>query len=241
MNMEMQHTADLQESNVRRGRNIGEVERWGSMAAGLGLAAYGLSRRRGSGYLLAALGGLLFRRGMSGHCHTYQLLGVSTAGTRTDTRAALGGGAGVIVEESVTINRTPAELYRFWRNLENLPRFMRHLDSIERVTDTLSRWRAKGPGGVDLEWTAEIHHEVPGKLIGWRSLEGAVVSAGSVHFDSAGRGRGTRLRVRLQYSPPGGKAGDALARLVGRDATTQIREDLERFKHQVEAGEVSML
>lgn len=239
--MEMQHPGDTREASVRSGRNINEVERWGSMAAGTGLAVYGLSRRRGSGYVLAALGAFLLRRGITGHCDMYHVLGVNTAGTAGDTRSALGGSAGVNVEESVTINRPAAELYRFWRNLENLPRFMRHLESVERVTDTLSRWRAKGPAGMEVEWNAEIHNEVPNKLIGWRSLEGSdVVSAGSVNFEEIGGGRGTRLRVRLQYSPPGGKAGDALARLLGRDAATGIREDLRRFKQQVEAGEVSL-
>jgi uncharacterized membrane protein len=239
--MEMEHPGDVLERRVRQGRNISEAERWGSMAGGAALALYGLTRRKPGGYVLAALGGWLFQRGMSGHCKTYEMLGVNTAGTSSDTRAALGGSAGVLVEESVTINRSPDELYRFWRNLENLPRVMRHLESVERVTDTLSRWRAKGPAGIDVEWNAEIHHEVPNKLIGWRSIEGSdVVSAGSVHFDNARSGRGTRLRVRLQYSPPGGKAGAALAKLAGRDAATEIREDLERFKQQVETGEVAL-
>ena len=236
--MDMEHPDDLREARVRNGQNISEAERWGSMAAGAGLALYGLSRRRGSGFVLAALGGLLVRRGLSGHCETYQMLGLNTAGTGTDTRSALGGSAGVNVEESVTINRPVSLLYRFWRNLENLPHFMSHLESVERVTDTLSRWRAKGPAGMTVEWNAEIHNEVPDKLIAWRSLEGSdVVSAGSVNFEEAGTA-GTRVRVRLQYSPPGGKAGAALAKLMGRDAATEIREDLRRFKYLVESGEV---
>jgi uncharacterized membrane protein len=139
----------------------------------------------------------------------------------------------------VTINKPIEELYRFWRNLENLPRFMRHLDSVERVTDTISRWRAKGPGGTTVEWEAEINNEVPNKVIGWRSLENAdVVSAGSVNFDQSGRGRGTRVTVHLQYSPPGGKIGASIARLFGKDAETEIREDLRRFKQLIETGEV---
>ena len=238
--MELQFPGDMQDERARSGRNISDAERWISMAAGVGLAAYGVSRRRGSGWALAGLGALLFRRGYSGHCHTYELLGMNTAGTGQDTRRALGGSAGVIVEESVTINRPAAELYRFWRNLENLPRFMRHLESVERITDTLSRWRAKGPAGADVEWNAEIINEVPDQVIGWRSIEGSdVVSAGSVNFDEAGAGRGTRVKVRLQYNPPGGKVGVALAKLVGRDAATEIREDLRRFKQIVETGEVA--
>lgn len=238
--MELQFPDDAHEADVRAGRNISETERWVSMAAGAGMALYGLSRRRTSGLVLAGLGAWLFKRGMSGHCDTYQMLGVSTAGTGEDTRQALGGPAGVIVEESVTINRPISELYRFWRNLENLPRFMSHLESVERITDTLSRWRAKAPAGTTVEWNAEIINEVPDQVIGWKSIEGSdVVSAGSVNFDDAGAGRGTRVRVRLQYSPPGGKIGDAVARLVGADAATQIRQDLQRFKQLVETGETA--
>jgi uncharacterized membrane protein len=237
--MELQFPDDAREVDVRAGRNISEIERWVSMAAGAGMALYGLSRRRTSGLVLAGLGAWLFKRGMSGHCDTYQMLGVSTAGTGEDTRQALGGPAGVIVEESVTINRPISELYRFWRNLENLPRFMTHLESVERITDTLSRWRAKAPAGTTVEWNAEIINEVPDQVIGWKSIEGSdVVSAGSVNFDDAG-GRGTRVRVRLQYSPPGGKIGDAVARLLGADAATQIRQDLQRFKQLVETGETA--
>jgi uncharacterized membrane protein len=220
-------------------RNISDIERWTSMAAGIGLAAYGISRRRPAGYVAAALGAMLFRRGLSAHCDVYQAMGLNTAAGGGDTRAALGGAKGVIVEESVFIRRPVEDLYRFWRNLENLPRVMQHLESVERVTDTISRWRASGPAGLSVEWNAEIINEVPNKVIGWRSIEGSdVVSAGSVNFEK-GRG-GTRVRVRLQYSPPGGKTGDALARLTGHDAATEIRKDLKRFKTQVESGELMM-
>ena len=236
--LQLQFPEDARELRVREGRNISDTERWISMAAGAGLAAYGLTRRKTSGWVMAGLGALLVRRGATGHCDTYQMLGLNTAGTGDDTRQALGGPAGVIVEESVIINRPISELYRFWRNLENLPRFMTHLESVERITDTLSRWRAKAPAGTTVEWNAEIINEVPDRVIGWKSIEGSdVVSAGSVNFDEAGEGRGTRVRVRLQYSPPGGKVGDAVARLLGSDAGSQIRQDLQRFKQLVETGE----
>ena len=237
--IELQFPEDARERRVREGRNISVAERWLSMAGGAGLAAYGLRKGRLPGWTLAGLGVWLVRRGMTGHCDTYQMLGVNTAGTGEDTRQALGGTAGVIVEETVTINRPISELYRFWRNLENLPRFMTHLESVERITDTLSRWQAKGPAGSHVEWNAEIINEVPDQVIGWRSIEGSdVVSAGSVNFDEAGPGA-TRVRVRLQYSPPLGKVGDAVARLTGTDAATQIREDLRRFKTLVETGQTA--
>jgi uncharacterized membrane protein len=165
-----------------------------------------------------------------------------SASTPPSTPAARGrrsaGSRGVSVLESVTINRSLEELYRFWRNLENLPQFMRHLASVERITDTISHWRSKGPAGVRVEWDAEIYNEVPNKLIAWRSLEGSdVVSAGSINFDRAGAGQPTRVTVHLQYSPPLGKVGAAVARLFGPDAETEIRQDLRRFKQMVETGQ----
>jgi len=236
--LEMEFPGDARDALVHSRRNMAQAERWCSMAAGVGLAAYGLKRRNGVGWMAAGIGALLVRRGMTGRCHTYELFGINTAGTGGDTRRVLGGHGGITVDESVTIGQPIELLYRFWRNLENLPRVMQHLESVERVTDTLSRWRAEGPGGRRVEWTAEIINEVPNQVIGWRSIEGSdVVSAGSVNFDDAGPGQ-TRVRVRLQYSPPGGKVGAAIARLMGRDAATEIREDLQRFKRLVEAGEM---
>jgi uncharacterized membrane protein len=238
--MEMQFPGDAREEALARGHNISAVERWTSMAAGAALAAYGLSRRHGRGMAVAAVGGALLERGFTGYCRLYNALGWNTAGSPTDTRRALGGSAGVTVDESITVNRPIEELYRFWRNLENLPKFMQHLESVERITETLSRWRAKGPAGTTVEWNAEIINEVPNQVIGWKSIEGSdVVSAGSVNFDSDGSGRGTRLRVRMQYSPPGGKVGAAVAWLFGNDAATEIREDLRRFKQLIETGEIA--
>lgn len=238
--MDFEFPGDVREARVRQGRNISEAERWTSIAAGAGLAVYGVSRRSAGGWLVAGLGAWLLQRGVSGHCYTYHALGINTADTGSDTRQALSGDRGVNVAQSIIINRSVEELYRFWRNLENLPRFMRHLESVERVTHTLSRWRAKGPGGLDVEWNAEIINEVPNKVIGWQSLEGSdVVSAGSVNFEDIGAG-GTRLRVRLQYSVPGGKVGAAVAWLMGRDPATEIREDLEQFKALAESGRLTV-
>ncbi|HEX9367534.1 MAG TPA: SRPBCC family protein [Vicinamibacterales bacterium] len=224
---------------MNRKRNLSELERWASIAAGAGLAAYGLSRLKSNGLLYAGVGGLLLRRGVRAHCDLYDVIGVNTAGTSNGPRAALRGARGVNVLESVIIDRPIELLYRFWRNLENLPQFMRHLESVEKVTDSISHWRAKGPAGTVVEWNAEIFNEIPNKLIAWRSLEGSdVVSAGSVNFDTLLTGRGTRVTVHLQYSPLGGRIGAAVARLFGSDAETEIRADLRRFKHLLDADEV---
>jgi uncharacterized membrane protein len=235
MNMDLVFPEDARDAATRSGRNISDVEKWLSLAAGAGLAVYGLSRLKQNGWAYAGLGGLLLRRGATEHCDLYEALGWNTANPY-DTRAALGGSRGVSVFEHVTINRSIEELYRFWRNLENLPQLMRHLESVEKITDTISHWRAKGPAGMKVEWDAEVYNEVPNQLIAWRSLEGSdVVSAGSVNFDRVAGG--TRVTVNLQYNPPLGKVGAAVARLFGADAATEIRDDLERFKQMVETGQ----
>ena len=239
-----ERAAEPGERNDRQ--NISSAERWISMIGGSMLALYGVRRRDVPGAAVAVLGAALVQRGVTGHCAVYGALGIDTAEEeggfleqKHGPAAVLDASKAVKVERTVTIDHPAADLYRFWRNLENLPRFMRHLESVERVTDTISHWRAQGPAGTVVEWDAEIHNEVPNQVIGWRSLEGAdVVSAGSVNFDSAAAGRGTRVTVHLQYSPPGGKVGAAFAKLFGRDAETEIREDLRRFKQIVEAGEV---
>ena len=128
MNMELMFPEDARDAAARSGHNISSVEKWISIAAGAGLAAYGLSRLKRNGWMYAGLGGLLLRRGITQHCDLYEAFGWNTAVTPDDTRAALGGSRGVNVLESVTINRSIEEIYRFWRNLEHLPEYI--LDSI---------------------------------------------------------------------------------------------------------------
>ena len=233
-----------------RAVNVGRTERWLSMLAGGVLAAYGLRRRATPGGAAALAGAALLYRGATGHCDVYHALGVNRAeghaterGTGviadrgSDTRQKLGGRRGIHVEEAVTINRPIAEVYRFWRNFENLPKFMQHLESVAVRDEGISHWVARGPGGTTVEWDARIINEVDNKVIGWQSLEGSTIStAGSVHFDETPRG--TRVRIHMQYSPPGGKLGAAVAWLFGEEPTIQVREDLRRFKSLLEAGEI---
>jgi uncharacterized membrane protein len=157
-----------------------------------------------------------------------------------DTRETLGGSGGVLVHESVTINASPSELYRFWRSYENLPKVMSHVESVTDFGNGRSHWVVRAHGLGTYEWDAEIVNDEPDKLIAWRSLPGSdVSSAGSVRFDSAGADRGTRVTVRLQYDPPGGKLGALIAKAFGEDPAQQIREDLRRLKQRLEAGEVA--
>jgi uncharacterized membrane protein len=221
--------------------NVAGVERWASALGGAALTAYGIKQlkdRSPAGAALAAAGSALIYRGATGHCAVYSAAGINTAGDRGDTAAALSGARGVNVEEVVTINASPDALYAFWRRLELLPRFMDHLVSVSQLDARRSRWVAKAPAGRTVEWEAEIINEITGELIAWRTVEGAdVVSAGSVQFTPAPGGRGSEVRVRLQYDPPAGKIGATVAWLLGHDPAATIREDLRHFKQLIEAGE----
>jgi uncharacterized membrane protein len=144
------------------------------------------------------------------------------------------------IRKSITINRPAEEIYAFWRNFENLPRFMNHLKSVTTSIDGRSHWVAKGPMNTQVEWDAEIINEVPNQLIAWRSLPGsAVTTAGTVRFERATGGRGTVVRVDLQYRPPGGAIGATIAKLFGESPEKQIAVDLHRIKQLLETGEIA--
>jgi len=148
---------------------------------------------------------------------------------------------GVRVEQVTTINRPIDEVFAFWKNFENFPRFMRHLQSVEQLSGPLSRWRAKGPAGMTIEWEAEMLEPREHEWIAWRSLEGAdVQNSGSVRFQRAPGARGTEVRVQLQYSPPAGALGKGIAWLFGEEPSQQIHEDLHRMKGLLETGEVPL-
>jgi uncharacterized membrane protein len=221
--------------------NVGQGERWLSMVAGSALAAYGARRRDLPGGLAAAAGAALLYRGATGYCAVNERIGrdsahrghAAIADVGSDTRERLGGTRGVHVEDAVTINRPISEVYRFWRNFENLPRFMNHLESVSVREGGVSHWVAKGPAGIPVEWDARIINEIENRLIGWQSLEGSTVAtAGSVHFDETPRG--TQVRVHFQYDPPAGKVGAAVARLFGEEPNVQVRDDLRRLKQILE-------
>jgi uncharacterized membrane protein len=145
------------------------------------------------------------------------------------------------VEQVVTINRPIEEVYQFWRAFQNFPRFMRHLESVQVTSERRSRWRAKGPAGITVEWEAEMIEDRASDWIAWRSLEGAdVPNSGSVRFRRAPGARGTELRVQMEYSPPAGKLGRGVAWLFGADPEQQIREDLRRSKQLLETGEITL-
>ncbi len=143
------------------------------------------------------------------------------------------------VEKAITVNRPVEEVYGLWRDFENLPRFMLHLESVQVMGPKRSHWRAKAPAGMRAEWDAEITDDRPNELIAWRSLAGADVdNSGSVRFAPAPGGRGTEVRVELRYNPPGGRVGAAFAKLFGEEPEQQLRDDLRAFKQVLEIGEV---
>ena len=117
---------------------------------------------------------------------------------------------------------------------------MSHLESVQVLSPTRSHWVAKGPAGTQVEWDAEIITDMPNEVIAWRSLEGADVdNAGSVRFERAPGGRGTIVRVKMQYRPVGGTLGSAVAKLFGQAPEKQIKVDLYQFKQVIETGEVA--
>jgi uncharacterized membrane protein len=212
-------------------KNVGGTERWISTLGGGALALWGLRRRSLAGIAAAAAGIALVWRGLSGWSGLYGALGVDRAEPPV-------GNLGVKIEREVIVAAPPERLYRFWRNVENLPRIMSHLQSVEPLSETRSRWRAKAPAGIPVEWEAEIINDQPPHLIAWRTRSTSPVAhAGSVRFvpiDGT-----TRLAVSLQYDPPGGALTHAVAALMDADAGARIAHDLEEFKRALESGRLA--
>ena len=157
-----------------------------------------------------------------------------------ETVANAGVDTGIIrTKRSVTINRPLEEVYAFWRHFENLPRFMRHLVSVTETGDRRSHWVAKAPAGKAVEWDAEMTQDLPNELIAWRSLPGSkVYNAGDVRFVRAPGGRGTEVRVTIEYDPPFGKLGSKVAMLWREEPGQQVADDLRHFKQVMETGEI---
>ena len=229
------HNEAEQQTNAEDGGgvNVGKYERIASAVGGGALVGYALKSRSKTGVALGLLGAGLLYRGATGQCEAYRALGVNTADSGEDVARD------VHIEKSITIGVAPNELYKFWRNFENLPQFMEDLESVTPLDNTRSHWVAKGPGGKNVEWDAEIYNEQEGEFIAWRSLPDAdVTNAGSVHFEEAPGGRGTYLKVVLNYNPPGGKAAQLLAKLFGKEPGQLVDSNLRRLKQLLEAGEI---
>ncbi len=216
-------------------KNLNVNERIASGLVGAALIALGLMKRGFTGWLSAAFGSALFFRGASGNCQLYQALGVSTApiGGRS-SRISVPGNRGIKVEKTFFVERAPAELFRTWRNFENLPHFMKHLESVQMLDEKHSHWIARGPAGRRVEWDAEVINEHPNEMIAWRSLEGDVDHAGTVRFQPVPGG--TEVRIALEYDLPGGAVGAAVAKLFCEEPAEQIDADMRRFKQMMETA-----
>lgn len=226
MDMEMQRPIS---SRV----NVGRAERGVSLATGAALLAYTLTRRPKLTLPLALKAGYMIYRGATGHCVFYQMLGIN--------RAEANGHEGILIERAVTVNRPRPELYQVWRDLENLPRFMQHLESVhvEDRDSGRSHWVARGPLGKNIQWDSEVIEERENELLVWKSLPGSLVeSMGRVEFVESPGGRGTIVHVSMQYNPPAGSLGAAFAKLFGEEPGTQVKEDLRHFKQIMETGEI---
>lgn len=214
-------------------RNLNNWERVVSLAAGAALIGVAARSRRWRS-IAASSGAGLIGRGLTGFCPVNYAIGRGR--TLDDTRHALSGPRGVNVDERITIARRPEEVFEFWRDLANLPRFLSHLERIDVIDGRRSHWVVQGPAGMHVEWDAELINEIRPDLLAWRSLPGAdVASAGTVQFRPLGPTE-TELRVRMQYAPPAGRAGAAVARLLGDSPESMLRTDLRRLKSILEAA-----
>ena len=170
---------------------------------------------------------------------TANVLAVTALDVMCARQLSANGSQGIHASGICIVNRSPEEVYTFWRNFENLPRFMRHLESVQDMGNGRSRWKARGPAGMEVQWEATIVADDPGKVITWRSLEGSDVdNAGAVRFESAPGGRGTIIKVNIEYVPMGGALGSVIAKLFGEEPEQQMDDDLRRFKQVMEVGEV---
>ena len=216
-------------------KNVGDTERIFSLAAGVGLGLVGLARgaseRLGADsdrrrFDLAWIHGTLPR--LRGPWHQQRQ---TQSGNLCPARQ------GVKLEKTIIVARPAADLYRFWRRLENLPQVMRHLKNVRSIDSQHSRWVAEGALGKDLEWDAEIINEREDEMLAWASLpNGDVETAGSVHFRPLKNGQGTEVTVSLKYNPPAGKMGAHLATLLGEGLEEKLDEDLATFKQVMETG-----
>lgn len=208
--------------------NVSPGERLATALAGGLLGAYGL-RRRGA-WPLALLGGALVLRGVTGRSALYSALGLSSAGGRVTQ-----------IEHAITVQVEAERLYAFWRDFANLPRIMPHLVEVSVLDNGHSRWVAKAPADTTVTWEAELTEDQEPHLIAWRALPGKaqVWSAGKVRFQPAPGGRGTEVRVHMEYAPPAGRVGRLVARLAGAEPDNQVLDSLRRLKMICEAGEVA--
>lgn len=202
-----------------------EIGRWASLIGGGAMVLMGLQQRSLRGALLAIAGGGLAYKAATEKGGVQEAMGLNQA---------------IKVEKTVTINKPADELYRYWHDFEHLPTFMKHLKSVRVLDSKRSHWVANAPLGASVEWDADIIEDRENEFISWASVEGADIdNSGFVRFKPATGNRGTEVKVVIEYAPPGGAVGSAIAKLFGEEPEQQAGDDLRRFKMLMEAGEIA--
>ena len=215
--------------------NVGNNERIFSAAAGAFLLSSGLGSLFSNpinGLVKTALGGMLLYRGASGHCPVYASMGKTKGVSHTQA---------INIRTSLVVNKPKDEVYAFWRKLENLPLFMKHIASVTEIDAKHSHWEASIPGNIGkVKWNAEIVKEEPGHLIGWQSIPNSMINnAGKVTFNDALNGQGTELEVVISYHPPAGELGSGVAKLLNPVFEKIVRQDVMNFKEYIETKHTS--
>jgi uncharacterized membrane protein len=214
-----------------KGVNVSPGERALSLAAGLGMVAWGLRRRSVPSLLVALVGGSLLHRGLTGHCQGLALMGMTEVPLEPP---------GVAFELSTTILKPREELYHAWRDFERHPRFIPQLLSVRNLESQKSHWVFQGPAGVVLEWDSQLTEDRPGERLAWRTVPGSALEhTGIVRFEDAPGGRGTVVHLALRYHVPGGRAAAMVAKLLGEEPKQHLARGLRQFKQLMETGEVA--
>jgi uncharacterized membrane protein len=210
--------------------NVASLERVASTSAGALLLYNGLHKINKSTPIKLVAAGFLLYRGMSGHCPLYSAVGKNKLPDPVKN---------INIRTSLTVNKPRTEVYDFWRRLENLPLFMKHLDSVQSLDNERSEWKAKIPGGLGtIKWEATIVKDEPGQLLGWSSLPHAdIENAGKITFKDAGA-KGTEIHVVITYRAPLGRVGTGLSKLFTPLFEKMIKNDVANFKRYIETGEV---
>lgn len=229
------------EPNVRAWTsvNVSQTERWLSALTGGGLALFSLLRRDRLALGLGALSIALLQRSVSGHSYLYQLLDITTVERSPSTRSQLAGQKGLRVQRRITINRSPQDLYNFWRDIEKAPLYMPFIETVMKTGERTSHWVAASPTGQTLAWNSEILHEHAGKSISWHTHGGpATANAGKVTFEAAPAGRGSIVTLELDYLQFSGSLKGSIGRVLAQIPEREALETLRRFKELMEAGEI---
>jgi uncharacterized membrane protein len=220
-------------------QNIGNTERLVSGLLGTSLLIYSAVCPKKYKIATAIGGAGLVYRGIRGNSKVYDFLGIDRNKGELSPNAVVAHTEGRKVVRAMTINESKENLFQFWRDVRNLARFMEKIESVQILDANRSHWRAKGPGDKIIEWDSEVYNEIPNELISWRSLPGSEFKhAGTVIFRTATNGAGTEVKVVLNYDPPAGKLGVAIAKLLRQEPGQQLQEDLRRLKQLMEAGEI---